>query len=401
MKGLDEFLEGALLCGKCSLCRVNFANGLDESCPSGRKFGYESYYASGRMEVARGLITGRLEYDERVRHILYTCTTCGYCKSIHHEIKDTRDRREVEDPVEMIEAMRAQAVARGGGPLEEHNALLSSIKNYGNPWQGPRAQRDRWSKGLDVRDATRESAELLFFVGCTSAYDPDRQRAARATARLLGASGLDFCTLGREEACCGSTVLRVGEREVFSGLAGENVEKMRRSGAGLVVTACAGCYKTLRFDYPKVVDMSGIYVMHVAELLAILIEDGRLSPGRPVERIATYHDPCHLGRCGEVYLPPRDVLGAIPGLRTREMGLWGRWASCCGAGGGVRTAYPDWATEMAAERVSQAEATGADTLVSACPFCEQNLEVGAKAGGSKIEVMDLSEVLLLSLEGAG
>ena len=61
---------------------------------------------------------------------------------------------------------------------------------------------------------------------------------------------------------------------------------------------------------------------------------------------------------------------------------------CCGAGGGVKSAYPQIASELGNTRINQARDTNCETLITACPFCKLNLE------GRGLEVLDLTEFLI-------
>ncbi|MGW8322021.1 MAG: (Fe-S)-binding protein, partial [Thermodesulfobacteriota bacterium] len=139
-------------------------------------------------------------------------------------------------------------------------------------------------------------------------------------------------------------------------------------------------------------------VLHIVEFVDDLIREGRLKPTREVARKVTYHDPCHLGRYCGVYDAPRNILASIPGLEFQEMERIREWAWCCAAGGGVRTAFPEEMAKWAAGlRLEEAADTGADTLVTACPFCEQNLGESAKASGG-LEVVDILKIVAEAVE---
>ena len=107
----------------------------------------------------------------------------------------------------------------------------------------------------------------------------------------------------------------------------------------------------------------------------------------------TYHDPCHLGRHSNVYDTPREILKAIPGLEFVEMDRIREFSRCCGAGGGFKAGFSDIQNRMAQERVKDAEKTGAERLVTTCPFCYQGLQIGINALKSKLKMTDLSELV--------
>lgn len=365
-----------------------------DQCPSGTRFLFEAYFGSGKQEMVRALTAQPPEValSKRLQHIIYTCTLCGACQASCNYIKDL-------EPCNASVALREHAVREGWGPLPEHAPLIKSILNYDNPWLQPRAARAKWVKKgsgrVRVKDASREPVEVLYCPGCTASYDPAIQPVAREVARLLGAAELDFGILEKEEICCGSTVLRVGDRANFEKVRARNLEALNRTGARRIVAACAGCYSTLKHEYGKDLEPE---VPHIVEFVDELLQDGLIRPSKPVPRRVTYHDPCHIGRYCGVYDAPRRILQSIPGVELREMERIREWAWCCAAGGGVRTAFPEelagWA---ASQRLREALDTGAESLVTACPFCEQNLAEAARREELPIQVVDILHILAESV----
>ncbi|MDY6965270.1 MAG: heterodisulfide reductase-related iron-sulfur binding cluster, partial [Halobacteriota archaeon] len=216
-------------------------------------------------------------------------------------------------------------------------------------------------------------------------------------AEIFNKAGVDWGILGKNEKCCAGPSLRVGDRDQFKAYAKENIEMIKKSGVKTVVTSCAGCYSTFVKEYPEVVDMGDIEVLHVTEFIAQLIKDKKIEPTKEVPMRVTYHDPCHIGRYVKVYDAPRKILRAVPGVVLAEMVQNRDNSWCCGAGAGMRTALPDVASETGKHRVEQAEDTGAEVLVSACPFCAQNLTDCIKEAGSDLKFMDITEILVKSL----
>jgi Fe-S oxidoreductase len=203
-------------------------------------------------------------------------------------------------------------------------------------------------------------------------------------------AGEDFGLLLEDEVCCGSTVKRVGNSKLFEKLREENERRLRKTGVKRIVTACSGCYKTLKQDYPGL--GKDIEILHSTEYLSRLLASGRLKLKNTSIK-ATYHDPCHLGRHTEVYDPPRKILKSIPGLKLTEMKSTREKSRCCGGGAGVKTAYPEVSMKAAVRRIIEAEKTGADVLVTTCPFCVQTLRAAAQSLGSRMEVLELSVLL--------
>jgi Fe-S oxidoreductase len=187
----------------------------------------------------------------------------------------------------------------------------------------------------------------------------------------------------------------------FEGHAGRIIEKIKATGAKELVTPCAGCYKTFKNIYPKVGDL-GLEVYHSVHYLEKLIREGRIRFKGDLEKKVTYHDPCDLGRAMKVFDEPRNILKAVPGLNFVEMDRNRLQARCCGGGGGVQANNPEMATDMAAERVRDALAVGAEIIVSGCAACKDNLKKGAKAipkdERGKIKVMDITEMVAKAME---
>ena len=214
---------------------------------------------------------------------------------------------------------------------------------------------------------------MLYFRGCTA-----REKLTgiqEATEKLLKLADVDYHILV-DEKCCGSVLLRTG----FIDEAAEQIKKNTEVLKGeTIITSCAGCYKTLKDDY------EGLDVIHISQLLNKLIGDGKLDLSK-TDLNVTYHDSCHLGRHCDEYDEPREVIKSVANLiemeNVRENSL------CCGAGGGVKSAYPEIAFEMGKSRIEQAKETGCKTLVTPCPFCKLNLE------NDDLEVLDLTEFLV-------
>jgi heterodisulfide reductase subunit D len=401
-------LDACTRCGECvEWCPVYAQDPKDELTPrqkakAFRKIlrdqdGILSTLIPEESWVARRLdLPGRRERRiERFIQGLYECSTCGQCHYVCPSFIDT---------VELWEGIRASMVCAGYGPLENHKALTSSVKSYDNPWLQPRSTRDKWAKrarkqkeirGLP-KDLAREQAEVLYFVGCTASFDVNIKQVAVNTVRLLQACGVDFGILGTREKCCGSVLLRVGDPE-YERLARENIEMFNRLGIRTLVTSCAGCYKTISQDYPKVADMN-FEVMHMVLYIHRLMEEGRVRFRREVPMKVTYHDPCHLGRASGVYEAPRKILQAIPGVTFAEIERHHENSRCCGAGGGLKAGFPEVQQRMSQARVRDAVATGATDFVTACPFCYQGLQVGITAEDAPIRMRDITELLVMALE---
>jgi L-lactate dehydrogenase complex protein LldG len=345
----DEVLGESLRCIGCGACLLE--------CPTYDLVGPE--YGSPGLLGGRGVCaaSGIGGLQNAVESGLSLCTTCRLCVE--------RCPLSIETTTQ-IQELRARSVDAGLLPLPQHVPMVSGISNYGNPWMQPRRVRGRWARGLDARDR----GETVFFAGCSLAYLSPA--VARAAVEALRACGVDPAVMAYEELCCGSPLARTGQRELALEVARKNIDALRAAGAAEVVVACPGCLSALR-DYHELFEDFDIPVRHISEVLAEAVADGRLTLSLPEPAVVTYHDPCHLGRGCGIYDEPRRVLESIDGLELVEMDRSRELSACCGAGGGVWTAFPELAGEIARKRASMADATGAQFIVTSCPWCEQNL----------------------------
>jgi heterodisulfide reductase subunit D len=337
----------------------------------------------------------KAEIDDFVQN-LYECSTCGQCEVVCPAHIET---------VTLWEELRRVIVQAGYGPLEAQKALVKSVKAFDNPWQQPRAARTKWARrakkeGLIQalpREIRKTNAKVLLFFGCTAAYDVNVKQVAVNTINILEALNIDYGILGGEEKCCASVLLRMGDPEherVFK----ENIDLFNSLGIETLISSCSGCFKTIMQDYPRVAPLN-FEVLHTVEFLTRLLKQGQLRFPHPVNRTVTFHDPCHLGRATGGFDAPRMIIDAIPGLKLVEMQRNREYSRCCGAGGGLKAGYPDIQNKMAQRRVREAEETGAEYLVSCCPFCFQGLNVGVNAVESQLMMKDMSSLVAESLLG--
>lgn len=311
---------------------------------------------------------------------VHGCTTCGICATVCEAGINT---------VELWEAMRANLVKRGTGPYGKQSAMPTIISETFNAYNEPKENRLNWIPA-DVKIA--DKAEILYFLGCTAGMK--QTNLAVSTARVLNKLGVEFCTLGEEEACCGSVLVRTGqyhkEEFIAKRLAQSNVEKIKEKGAKIVLYACAGCFRASLIDWPRLLgDETPFKVMHVSQFLAEKLEKGEIEwLQKPFgeDKLVTYHDPCHLGRHVGVYDEPRKVLQSMPGMEYIELERSKAYQRCCGAGGGVKAGMPELALSIAKARVGDAmealypeEKTQTNVFAQACPFCKRNISDGRDA----------------------
>jgi Fe-S oxidoreductase len=277
----------------------------------------------------------------------------------------------------------------------EAATMLRNLESQENPWGISQSQRADWAEGLGVPLVNGTAPEYLYWVGCAGSFDERAKHISRALAELLQRAGVSFAILGPRERCSGDPARRIGNEFLFQTLAEENVGTMNAAGVTKVIANCPHCFNTLRNEYPA---YGGSYdVIHHTQLLADLVASGRLRPTEEVQSLLSYHDPCYLGRHNDVYDAPRQVLDAVPGVRTVEMPRHGRRGLCCGAGGARMWMEERIGKRINEERVDEAASTGADTIGVACPYCLIMLDDGAKGRGDTTDVLDIAQVVRRSL----
>ena len=395
---LEDYTDEVWHCARCNMCKEVFGWYMKSAefcniCGSFAHNKYEAYSSQGKMNIARALIEGEIDWEdsELLLGIIFSCDMCGGCAINCIRIIEN-------NPLEVFRALRARAVEKGLAP-PEHKRFFESTTRYGNPLDVPKPERLRWTEGLDfkVKTLPQKSAEVLLFTGCQYALEPIVQDTLKTIAQVLRAGGVDFGILGVEERCCGGIQLLMGERGMFEQLAQDNIKTFNDMGIKTLVTPCAHCYNTFVNEYVEVGELN-FEVLHTVQLFDRLIAEGKLKLGELPGEVVTYHDPCDLGRKNGEYDIPRKLLSAINGLELREMERIKDQTWCCGGGGGLLEAFPDQAAWVAEERVREARATtGAETLITACPWCEYSLKNAAEAAGSTIKINDIAEIIQRAL----
>lgn len=318
---------------------------------------------------------------------IWRCTTCGRCPA-----ECPRGVTQIEVGV----AIRRVATSYGVSASTGVGTAGASLKIEGNPLSEQRSARDAWATGLDVKPFA-EGMEVLYFVGCYYSYDPRMKKVAVATANILNAAGVRFGILGTAENCCGESIRKTGNEEVFRKLAKENIKTFIDRGVKRILVSSPHCYETFKNEYSEF--MVTFEVVHITEFLSELIADGRLVLDQEILRKVTYHDPCYLGRHNGIYDQPRDVLEKLPGLELVEMTDHRAESLCCGGGGGRIWMDTPKGERFADLRLAQAKETGADVLVTSCPYCISNFEEARLSldEDDDLVIKDITELVAESL----
>ncbi|MHA1687753.1 MAG: (Fe-S)-binding protein [Promethearchaeota archaeon] len=366
-------------CFRCGYCKFTFGYS-DINCPSYKKYRFETYSTGGRLWLAYAALIGDIPWSENLANVLYACPTCGNC------MENCRFDKFNKFIVDFIEAARREAVKNGFCPDRQRALLDRTVDpHYYNPYAEPNSTNEELKKKYELPD----EAEWVYFIGCTSNY---RQQSLRdATLRFLKKANINFTLI--DEHCCCSPLFRTGQVEPVKDMINYNLTQIKKVGASKIITSCAGCYRTIKSDWVKSGNDHGLSVYHTAELINQLLNEGKIKFKGEYNKNITYHDPCHLGRHMGLYDVPREVYKKIPGLKLEEMRRNRENAWCCGAGGGVKIGYPEWALEISEERLKEASETGATVISSTCPFCKTNLSDANNKFNMGFEVLDLIEII--------
>ena len=387
VKGAQDFaplqkfaLDACTNCGRCQEVCPAHASGRDLSPRLVvRDLAKQNAFDSSGDALALGTVR---EAE------LWACTMCNACVSVCPVFID-----QVDYITEFRRTLVAESRLDG-----KKKIFLENVGRSGNPFGLPQHERLDWLLKLGVPTiAENPGAEYLYWVGCQSSYDPRSREVAKAMVKLLKAANVSFAVLGDEEVCTGEPVRRMGEEGRFQELVMKNVETLKRHDVKKILVHCAHCFNTFKNEYTE---FGGDFeVVHHTQLLSKLVLEGKL-PRASMPGSVTFHDPCNLGRINGVIEEPRKALRSLQGIDLREMRRTKEASFCCGGGGANVWYEVQEKKKIGIIRVEEAQATGAETLAVACPFCITMFEDATKAlGDEKMKVLDMAEIMARSLDG--
>lgn len=363
-KGGDSFKY----CYQCGLC--------DAVCPWNRVRDFSM------RKIIRQATFGLTEIDQEE---MWRCTTCGTCVQ-----RCPRGVNQIEAGVALRKLGAEYDVYPGNvAPIQN---IIASLTSEGNSLGGERDKRADWAKELAVKPYA-EGMEILYFTGCYLSYDPRMREVAAATTAILNKAGVDFGILGSKESCCGESIRKTGNEDLFKRLAKDNIKAFIDQGVKKVLVSSPHCYHSFKNEYPEF--MVNFEVVFISEYIPELIKEGRLKLTGEYPKTVTYHDPCYLGRHNGIYAAPRDLLQQIPGLTLHEMADSRENSLCCGGGGGhiwMETPKEDRFSDL---RVRQALGVAAEVLVTSCPYCITNFTDSCLGldESEALEIKDLTEII--------
>jgi len=415
---LEDYQWDALNCCGCKGCiwvdhiyTPGIRHGI--KCPSIMHYFFDSYSALGRCKLALGLLEGSLEFSSTAIDIIYKCNLCGAC--------DVGCKRNLDlEPLMILETLRIKAVEKGSAPPPPLKAIAQSVLETGNPYGVQKLPSNPETL------SSSSAPQLVFFPGCNMLFN--QRHLLKVTQNVLSATGLDFAQF--PNPCCGRPLYVAGMATEAKAIAEANISFLERAGLHTIVTGCAECYKTWKVDYPKLLgsatNQMPYRVLHTSQLLDTLMTRQHtlqfvhpLPPALAGKKIA-YHDACNLGRLSEEWIPwsgtrgkwgltsppkiyrrgtygeydsPRKLLMAIEDIELVEFPRNRENTLCCGSGGGVMNAFPDFAMATAHSRLKEAIDVGIEVIVTGCPFCLEHLTRAARQTGAPIRLYDIAEIV--------
>ncbi|MFX1319938.1 MAG: (Fe-S)-binding protein [Promethearchaeota archaeon] len=355
-------------------CPTHLITGSDACSPIGRALIIELY--RGKKSALTEAAVDRL----------YQCNLCGACKAW------CKPRHEL--PL-IIELARERVVEENRAPmgiLELDKDVTDVFNVYGEPHE------TRFALLNDLLVNTTSRADIVYYLGCTTAYR--HPEIAQATQQVLLALGFEpkFLSGPEGEVCCGSPLMRAGFTKTAKTLAERNVQAIAQSNAHTVLTTCPGCTRAFRKDYPRLgVSLpKKVRVYHITEFLnkyrkQLALMLNVVSKSAPTSLV--YHDPCHLGRELGVYDQPRQLLRLLPNTQLLEFSHHAEYADCCGGGGALQITFPRLAEEITKRRLADAANTSAEYLLSACPNCKRHFTETHSADKEPLQILDIMELL--------
>ena len=403
-----------------------------ENCPTNLYYQFHLYSVRGKWQAGQTYLDtqeGTIGKDELIKQYPYdfntapeflesvqSCMACGSC-----DVSCKICRFNLEPLAYNIE-LKNEAILKGF-ILPKQKKMIEALKTEQTMIpNAKKAKRQDWAKGIEFAAKT----DTYFYPGCKYSYDPKLKAYAKKAAQTLIDAGVKLGYLGDLDMCCAGRAYQQGFYDEFNERADANIKAFKAKGVKTIVTPCADCYHALKRLYAA--RGMKVKVLHLVEYLDELIKAGKIKFTKNVNLTVTYHDPCHLGRQGEpyvawngkekkimhqvhtwdpprpryngangIYEAPRDVIKAIPGVQLVEMERIREYALCCGAGANAQLNFPELSAATASERITEANSTGADALVTACPWCEANFKNAVDENGKGIEVIDIIDLVARAL----
>jgi Fe-S oxidoreductase/nitrate reductase gamma subunit len=369
-------------CTRCGRCQDRCPAHLSEKPLSPKKLIQdlkgEWLRAAQGVKNEEGLIDNVIQEEA-----LWSCTACLSCQ-VNCPVSIPTFDKTIE--------MRRYLTMTLSKVSPELKLLYKNLQNRFDPYGMGKSQRLEWTAGLDIKKATEEQVDVLYWVGCVASLDDRNRKVAKSLSTILQKAGVSFGVLGPDEKCCGDPLRRTGNEYQYQELAQGNVEFLKELGVKKIVTACPHCYNTLKNDYPQLGGDFEVY--HHTEFISQLARDGKIALNPTLDGVTTYHDPCYLGRVNRVFDPPREIVDKVKNGPFAEMPRNRDEGFCCGGGGG-KIWMEEHHGRICHLRMDEAIGVEASTVITACPYCLIMMEdaIKDKEKSESMKALDISEVV--------
>jgi len=378
----EEMIKYYYLCNNCGICR--------QECTIFQAVPLESLSPRTRMTLAGNLYLNKTGITKKTKEAIFTCVLCDLCGNTCPSGVNVLDT---------IKATRQYIIEQGEGP-EGISKLLDSIIQGKNIFLFDNEERINWADNIEdkVKPKIRQKSELALFVGCQESFKGSLYNIPESLVLIFEKAGMDFTLLGDEEWCCGAPYFLLGvKNEKVEEIIRHNIEKMKELDVTKIVTTCPGCYLAWKEEYKKFDPELSFEILHSTEIIANLLQEGKLRIGKEYKKKIIFQDPCDLGRHSGVFDAPRTILKSIPGLELIELPRAKVDAYCCGGGGLCKATYPETALAVAKKITKLYKDNEAEVIVTACPACFDNLQAGIE-GINGIEIADIHSLIVDLIE---
>jgi heterodisulfide reductase subunit D len=377
---LDNYLTFA--------CRHKFCR---EICPVQQVTRNESHTPYGFNTALLAVHEGIGDFKE-LGDTFTHCLQCGACEVRCPNTLFMADfYKTALTTVELVRKVRSDLVREGVGypnyelvqkELETHLATIQKEQDM-----------LAWTTNMDLQ-VGGQSAAVLYVSRFTATQVSD---TARAAARLLKSAGFEFAVMEKVSAGVGEA-LDVAKETVFVDLAKKDVDALNKMGVEVVIVVDPHDYFFFKRDYERMLGKLPFRVVFVTDILAELIEEGRLVPKNAINKKITFHDPCTLNKLTNLWESPRKILRAIPGVEFLDEDHVDQWYYCCGNGVSTfKKVRPEIATEIGQRRLRKAKDLGAETMALACPHCWDHFTEVKSNSRFDIELLNVVELLAQSV----
>ncbi|WP_163341148.1 FAD-binding and (Fe-S)-binding domain-containing protein [Desulfopila sp. IMCC35008] len=367
---LEDDTFSCALCGYCrQTCTVYSAQPWESNSPRGKYF-LLNQYSRGEIKSSEGFIKS-----------LNICTTCKKCDDVC-QIKSHNAHNWL---------MLKEWFHRSDFINTGLDTIRDNVLGTGNFWGVPKEKQEQW---LDV--PTQKTGKIGYWGGCWA--NVVMPNMAQNITRIIDKAGVDFVNLGDSATCCGLYLLLGGYADDYQEFVLKNIQSMKDAGIEKLVLSCPGCYANFSENYKAIADAAGVdfdvKFVHATVFMNELVENEQLVFENPYPHTITYHDSCHIGRWFGHYDEPRNVLKAT-GANVVEMESTREKSLCCG----LVAAFDNLQVVSGSglKRVNEAEATGADFVITTCAGCGSQINATCNAAGTKVKQKDITDIVAEAL----